>query len=395
MAAARARTVRPDSVDAAAELLRAAALEEGALLFRGSGSKLDWGAPPSSVDLVADSSDLNRILAHDAADMTVAVEAGVPVADLQNLLASTDQWLGVDPASAGQGATVGGLVATADSGPRRLKYGAVRDLVIGMTVVLADGTVAHSGGRVIKNVAGYDLARLFTGSLGALGMIAEVIFRLHPRPIVSRTVKLRRGAEDAFPLSMEVCGGAIEPTAVEWDNGELLVRIEGQPGPVDSQVTAMLRRVGGTDAGAEVFDGAGEAEAWEGVRRHLDGEPGQTVMRAGTLPSRLPDVLKALRESAAGAGVEATMCSSVVLGIHTAVLSGGSAAEHAACLDDWRGRLGSPTQASVSVRRRLEGLAEVADLWGPPSSSVQLMRRVKQQFDPNDRCARGRFSPWF
>lgn len=385
--------MRPDSVDAAAELIRAAAHEEGLLLFRGSGSKLDWGAPPSSVDLLVDSSGLNRILAHDAADMTVAVEAGVPVADLQDLLASTGQWLGVDPASAGRGATVGGLVATADSGPRRLKYGAVRDLVIGMTVVLADGTVAHSGGRVIKNVAGYDLARLFTGSLGALGMIAEVIFRLHPRPIVSRTVRLRRGAEDAFPLSMEVCGGAIEPTAVEWDNGELLVRIEGQRGPVDSQVTAMLRRVGG--AGAEVLEGVDEAEAWEDARRHLDGEPGQTVVRAGTLPSRLPDVLKALRESAAGAGVEARMASSVVLGIHTAVLSGGSPAEHAACLDDWRGRLGSPTRASVSVRRRLEGLAEVADLWGPPSGSVQLMRRVKQQFDPDDRCARGRFSPWF
>lgn len=380
-------------MDAAAELIRAAAHEEGLLLFRGSGSKLDWGAPPSSVDLLVDSSGLNRILAHDAADMTVAVEAGVPVADLQDLLASTGQWLGVDPASAGRGATVGGLVATADSGPRRLKYGAVRDLVIGMTVVLADGTVAHSGGRVIKNVAGYDLARLFTGSLGALGMIAEVIFRLHPRPIVSRTVRLRRGAEDAFPLSMEVCGGAIEPTAVEWDNGELLVRIEGQRGPVDSQVTAMLRRVG--SAGAEVLEGVDEAEAWEDARRHLDGEPGQTVVRAGTLPSRLPDVLKALRESAAGAGVEARMASSVVLGIHTAVLSGGSPAEHAACLDDWRGRLGSPTRASVSVRRRLEGLAEVADLWGPPSGSVQLMRRVKQQFDPDDRCARGRFSPWF
>jgi glycolate oxidase FAD binding subunit len=374
-------------------MFREAARDEEALLFRGSGSKLDWGAPLSSVDLVAHSSGLNRILAHDAADMTVAVEAGVTVADLQDLLASTGQWLGVDPASGGRGATVGGLVATADSGPRRLKYGALRDLVIGMTVVLADGTVAHSGGRVIKNVAGYDLARLFTGSLGALGMIAEVIFRLHPRPNTSRTVRLLRGAEDAFPLSMEVCGGAIEPTAVEWDNGALLVRIEGQPGPVDSQVAAVLRRVGG--AGAEVLDGAGEAEAWEGVRRHLDGEPGQTVVRAGTLPSRLPDVLNALRESAAGAEVEAKMCSSVVLGIHTAVLSGGSGAEHAACLDDWRGRLGSPTRASVTVRRRLEGLAEVADLWGPPSSSVQLMRRVKQQFDPNDRCARGRFSPWF
>jgi glycolate oxidase FAD binding subunit len=393
LAAARARTARPDSVGAAAELFRAAAREEGTLLFCGSGSKLDWGTPLSSVDLVAESSGLNRILAHDAADMTVAVEAGVPLADLQNLLAGTGQWLGVDPASAGPGATVGGLVATADSGPRRLKYGALRDLVIGITVVLADGTVAHSGGRVIKNVAGYDLARLFTGSLGALGMIAEVIFRLHPRPTASRTVRLRRAAEDAFPLSMEVCGGAIEPTAVEWDNGELLVRIEGQPGPVDFQVTAILGRVEGADA--EVLDGAAEAEAWEGVRRHLDGEPGQTVVRAGTLPSRLPHVLKALRESAAGAGVEAKLCSSVVLGIHTAVLSGGSAAEHAACLDDWRRRLGSPTLASVSVRRRLEGLAEVADLWGPPSSSVQLMRRVKQQFDPHDRCARGRFSPWF
>jgi len=387
--------VRPASVAEAADVLLQAAVDGACLLFRGAGTKLDWGAPPRAGNLVVESTGLDRILAHDAADMTVAVQAGVPLLRLQQSLARSGQWLALDPPSASRGATIGGLIAAGDHGPRRMRYGAMRDLVIGITVVLADGSVAHSGGRVIKNVAGYDLGRLFHGSLGTLGFIAEAVLRLHPRPPISRTVRFALDADASFGLAMEVCGGASEPTALEWCDGALLVRVEGEAGAADAQVDAVLTVGARHRATGELLVTEGEAAAWEAVERHLDGEPGDTIVRAGTLPSRLPEVEETLRRTAAKFGIEARLCSSVALGVHTARLRGGTATEHALCLAELQEALGSPDRASVTVHRRADGLADVADLWGAPPTSLPLMRSVKQQFDPDDRCAPGRFSPWF
>ena len=372
-----------------------AAADDNFLLFRGAGSKLDWGAPPRAGNLIVDSTGMDRVLAHDAADMTVAVQAGVPLTRLQECLAPAGQWLALDPPSAIGGATIGGLIAAGDYGPRRLRYGAMRDLVIGITVVLADGTIAHSGGRVIKNVAGYDLGRLFHGSLGTLGFVAEAVLRLHPRPAVSRTVRFALDADAAFRLATDVCGGASEPTAVEWLDGALLVRVEGVAGAADAQADAVIRIGAGHQANGEILDDRVETEIWDIVACHLHGEPGDTIIRAGTVPSQLPEVNATLSRVAGELGIEGALCSSVALGVHTARLRGGTALQHAGCLAELRGALGSPDRGSVTVHRRAEGLAEVADLWGPPPGSLALMRSVKQQFDPDDRCAPGRFSPWF
>src|SRR4051794_36966011 len=165
----------------------------------GGGTKLGWGtpAPEGAVDL--ETSDLDAIVEHNVGDFTAVLQAGVRLADAQAAFAAEHQMLALDPplgaASAGEagrggddnGATIGGMVATVDSGPMRHRYGGVRDLVVGMTVVLSDGTIAKSGGKVIKNVAGYDLAKLFAGSYGTLGLIASVSVRLHPLPNRSAT----------------------------------------------------------------------------------------------------------------------------------------------------------------------------------------------------------------
>src|SRR5690348_4806438 len=202
-------TASPASVAEASALLAAAAAQDLAVVPRGGGSKLGWGAPPRRCDLVVDTTALDQVIEHAADDLVARVQAGVSVARLGEVLAGAGQQLALDPppaplavpgagsgagAAAGnappsgangtapewQGATVGGTLATGAAGPRRLRYGTPRDLIIGITVVRADGTVAKSGGKVVKNVAGYDLGRLVTGSFGRVGVIGEAVVRLHP-----------------------------------------------------------------------------------------------------------------------------------------------------------------------------------------------------------------------
>ena len=178
--------VRPTSTEEVSAVLRTATEHDLAVVVRGAGSKLAWGHDPERLDVVLDTTGLETLVEHAAGDLIAVVGAGRQLSDLQDDLAGASQRLGIDPARSG---TVGGAVATAATGPMRLAHGAVRDLVIGMTIVRADGVVAHSGGKVVKNVAGYDLGKLYTGSYGTLGLITECVFRLHPRPAASAYVR--------------------------------------------------------------------------------------------------------------------------------------------------------------------------------------------------------------
>ena len=169
----------PASTEEASALLRAAAAQGLTVIPRGAGTGLGWGNPPAAGDLVVDMTAMDQVLEHAAGDLVARVQAGATMGHLASVLDSAGQQLAVD---APAGATVGGVVATGTAGPRRFRYGAPRDLLIGITMVRADGVVAHSGGKVVKNVAGYDLGKLFSGSQGTLGLITEVTFRLHPLP---------------------------------------------------------------------------------------------------------------------------------------------------------------------------------------------------------------------
>ena len=161
------------------------------MIPRGGGTKLGWGNPPMRADVVLSTARLNRVVEHAWADLTVTVEAGCTIQNLQKTLAEHGQRLALDPLWP-ERATVGGILATNDSGALRLRFGALRDLIIGVTLALPDGTLAKSGGKVVKNVAGYDLPKLVTGALGTLGVITRAVFRLHPLPRDARTFTLRR-----------------------------------------------------------------------------------------------------------------------------------------------------------------------------------------------------------
>jgi glycolate oxidase FAD binding subunit len=343
------------------------------LLVAGAGTAAGWGGTPADVDAVLDTTGLDGVIDYQPADMTVAVRAGTPLADLQKVLAEHGQRVALDAARTPLGATVGGLVATADGGPARHTYGTLRDMVIGITVVLADGTVARSGGHVIKNVAGYDLAKLFHGSLGTLGVIAEVVLRVYPIPKATRTVAVECDPAEAFDLAGRVVADALEPAALEWFGGRLLARFEGTEAGVAQRVSEL-----DTAAWQEV-----EATVWQEVAAVAVGEPGDTVFRSGMLPSRMPWFAARLQELA---DASADISSAVGVGVHTVRLRGG----HAGVLATLRDEVAAAGGSTTAIRRAGEVPA-----WGPPPPAVALMRAVKRQFDPDGRLGAGRFAPWF
>ncbi|WP_171908554.1 FAD-binding oxidoreductase [Streptomyces nanshensis] len=385
--------VRPSGLAEAADALTDAASARRTVLIEGAGTALEWGAPVAAPDVVVETSGLDRLISHAPEDWTVGVEAGMPLTRLQELLAPAGQWLPVDPPTASGGATLGGLLACGDAGPRRLKYGGVGDLVIGATLVLPDGTVARSGGDVIKNVAGYDLAKLMAGSLGAFGLVARLNLRVHPLP--EATVTLALEADDAaraLDAARAVLRSPLEPVAVEWDGRQVLIRFQGTAESAAARAR-LAPEIPGL-AAARALDSEAEQAAWRRLSERTRGEDGETVLRAATSPARLPRLAERLRELTEDTPVEARLLSGLAQGLHTVVLSGGDAAQHAACLTAWRDAV-YEAGGSATLRRRREGVDEAADAWGPAPSALAVLRSLKRQFDPGGRCAPGRFAPWF
>src|SRR3954447_21107104 len=237
----------PSSTEEVAAVVRAAAAHNLTVVARGAGTKLTWGSPPERVDLVVDLFGMDRVLEHSAGDLIVSVEAGLQIAALQKVLQPSGQRLAIDPVTgsgqpggANQG-TVGGLIATGASGPLRLASGGVRDLLIGITFVRADGVVAKAGGKVVKNVAGYDLGKLLTGSWGTLAVITEAVFRLHPVPPAQRWVTVpANDATVAGEVVQAVLHSQVVPSAVEVDrrgdgSAEVGVLLEGIVDGVDGR----------------------------------------------------------------------------------------------------------------------------------------------------------------
>jgi glycolate dehydrogenase FAD-binding subunit len=382
--------VEPGSVEEVSAVLRGARALGLAVVPRGSGTKLHWGAPPRRADLVLATSRLDRVLEHAAGDLVVTAQAGVRLATLQEVLAGAGQRLALDPPE--PGATLGGIVAAGASGPCRHRFGTARDLLIGIRVVLADGTVAKAGGKVVKNVAGYDLGKLFTGSLGTLGVVVETTFRLHPRP--ADRLLVRQGLE-----TPEAAGAAVQallhsslvPSAVEllWPaeagSGTLAVLFEGSPRSAISQAEAAASRLGGR--GTILADEALELE-WEKTTAHPFAAA-DLGLKASAPPSDLPRVLRAVMTAAGKRSLGARMSGRAGTGVLHVGVTSGDAEAHASLLAELRQVL-LPFGASVVVVQASPELKRRVDVWGPVGA-LPLMRRVKAQFDPDGRLAPGRF----
>jgi glycolate oxidase FAD binding subunit len=372
----------PETYEDAAARLAAATAAGRAVGFVGAGTKLGWGRAGTPADEQLSTTSLAAILEHNAGDMTATLQAGVPLATAQRTFAAAGQMLALDPPLSAAGragaATIGGVVATSDSGPLRHRYGLPRDLVVGITVALADGTIARAGGKVIKNVAGYDLAKLFSGSFGTLGLILEVNVRLHPLHELSATALGATTDPDRLAAAARALSAApleFEALDVAWraGRGGLLARSAGAQAVRRARRAARLM----TEAGLEEVDVAeADGPLWERQRAGQRAED-QAVLRVAGAPGALAGLIRALD------AVEATLVGRAAVGTHYVALEPDAVAE-------LRRALGANVRATLlDAPPRLR---EPDDLWGSgPAAPLELMRRIKARFDPTATCNPGLF----
>jgi glycolate dehydrogenase FAD-binding subunit len=358
----------------------------------GGGTQLDLGMPPDRLDVVLETSRLNRVVEYEPADLTVTVEAGMQFSELQRLLGEQGQCLALDP-PAQAGATLGGLIATNASGPLRFAFGTARDLVIGTRVANPDGTLTHAGGRVVKNVAGYDLNKLYVGSLGTLGIIVEFSFKLAPIPpatgtIVGQFSDLTAAREllttlvrsTLSPLAIELIGPGAARAAGLPAATLVVLRVGGYPQAVERQVRDLRRLIGQpVDAPESV---------WADLARMRENAQQRDVLVKASAPiaesTRLVEILEQRL-----AGLEPTVWSHAGSGVAFAACN--APAEVNALLEIRQAvaRLGD--NASLVVQRCPTAFKRGFDVWGDPGSSLGLMRALKAKLDPKNTLNPGRY----
>jgi len=365
--------VRPASTEEVAAVLRAATEQGATVLPIGAGTTVEW-LPAPALDVVLELSRMDAVLEHAAGDLVVHVQAGAALADVQAALAPHGQRLALS--SPVPGATVGGLVAADLSGPERYLYGTARDLVIGCTSVLADGTVTHAGGKVVKNVAGYDLGKLYTGSHGTLGVLTDVWFRLHPLPESSRWITaLTPDAGTAAAAIAAVRASQVAPSAlqVRTQDGafEVGVQLEGVTAGIDRRADAVCTLL--TDLQPSVRHEP--PPAWGALPEE------EVLMTLSFVPSGLAAVLDAVR----GTGAATQLNGSAGVGM----LHLGCAAAEAPTVLECARRSTAAQHGNTLVRRAPANRG--LDLFGPQDPALRtLMQRVKDQFDPRHTLAPGR-----
>jgi glycolate oxidase FAD binding subunit len=375
-------TLEPSTFEDAAGALADASAARRTVRIRGAGTKASWGTFTDAPDLELRTTALNEIVEHNAGDLTAVLEAGVPVARAQEVFAGEGQMLALDPAlgrGADRYATIGGMIATGDCGPLRHRYGAPRDLVVGMTVALSDGTIARSGSKVIKNVAGYDIAKLFAGSFGTLGLILSVNVRLHPLPQLSATA-LGASTDPAAlrdaAISLAQAPLELEALDIAWraGRGGILARVAGAEATARAQRIARMM----ADAGLDQVDVSDEDDAlWARQRAGQRAQNGRALVRVAAPPRDLADVLRVTDAT------EGTLVGRAALGTSYVELEPREVVA-------FRGML--PAHWVAIVLDAPDDLRDGLDPWGAgDDGGLALMRRIKQRFDPQRTCNPGLF----
>jgi glycolate oxidase FAD binding subunit len=405
--------IEPGTPEETAGALRIATDAGLMVIPRGGRTKMDWGSlfqgreprggAARSGELILSTRRLNRVVEHAWGDMTATVEAGCTFQQLQQTLAEHGQRLALDPLWPDQ-ATVGGILATNDSGPLRVRFGSLRDLVIGITLALPDGTLAKSGGKVVKNVAGYDLPKLATGSLGTLGIITQAIFRLHPLPRESRTLSFsisdsgisvggssKHGSMNALVLAIQDCNmvptgvqvRAESSSAPEVDLHEIDLRFEGTVTGCEAQIEQTLR-IASTARRTE-----SPADVWNARSKLWSGAEPSVVCKFSLLPAELGIFLNLITKTSEPLHLVWRLVAQAV-GVGYLRLEGPDCGALQNALQNLRKELEARGGSLVILRCPLE-IKSKLDVWGNAGDALTLMKNIKAQFDPTGALNPGRF----
>ncbi|MFM6180882.1 MAG: FAD-binding oxidoreductase [Cuspidothrix sp.] len=380
--------VYPHSQGELATVIAIANKHQWRVLSCGRGSKINWGGLAKNIDIVVSTEYINQLIEHAVGDLTVTVEAGMQFARLQEILAKSGQTLALDP-TAPESATIGGIVATADTGSLRQRYGGVRDQILGITFIRADGEIAKAGGRVVKNVAGYDLMKLFTGAYGTLSIITQVTLRVYPIPETSGTVLLTGKAEAVSSAVRILQSSELTPTQVDLLSSKLvtsltlgtgiglMTRFQSIHESVEEQSKRLL--VIGEKLGLQgvIYQGVEESNLWQQLPNKIYDHLTESTItcKIGVLPTAAVEIINqitniGLIHVSSGLGLVRLENPEYILPLRN--------------LCQQSSGFLTILSASVELKKRF-------DVWGYNGNALEVMRGIKQQFDANFILSPGRF----
>ncbi|WP_081980669.1 FAD-binding oxidoreductase [Neosynechococcus sphagnicola] len=390
--------VSPTTLEELGAIMAAAHRHRWRVLPCGRGSKIHWGGLAHPIDLVVSTQRLQNLVEHAVGDLTVTVEAGMQLRELQTRLATAGQFLPLDPLYP-ETATLGGIVATASAGSLRQRYGGVRDLLLGISLVRADGQVAKAGGRVVKNVAGYDLMKLFTGSFGTLGILSQLTFRIYALPEASQTILLT-GASDRLAQGLQtLMTTALTPTALDLLSTAMVAALGQKPGlgllirfqtiaaGVEEQTRRLLQLAQTLGLQPQIYQGADEAALWLQLRAMMEAPPLMTgiLCKIGVESESAVAVLSQM-DTWTGATVAAHLQVGSGLGLLQLAAGTGSPS----LLNQMRS-LCQRHRGFLTLLAAPMALKQQVDIWGYSGNALPLMQGLKAQFDPQQLFSPHRF----
>ncbi len=392
----------PHNIEELSETMKLADAERWRVIPAGAGTWLEMGNRPTRFDLIVSTAKMNRLLEYEPADLTATVEAGVPLLAFNRMAAEHRQFIPLDPFG-DKRSTIGGVIATASSGPMRCAYGAPRDWLIGATVVHADGHVTKAGGKVVKNVAGYDLCKLYAGSFGTLAVIAEMSFKLRALPPCEKTIVFysfnaeslcslvaRITDSDLQPAAMELIAPSDEaPLPIETDKFALAIRFLNEPEAVDSQAAEALKL--GSEFRRAILSEADATGFWQAYHESETSPHTEFIFRLSALPADLNALIGDISRTLPRSNLRAHAANGVVrLHAGLAWLDGLKTKERPRRLAEMR-RLVQSRGGQMVILRAPDEIKNQLDVWGDAGQTESLMRALKDKFDPQATLNPGRF----
>lgn len=379
--------IYPQTQGQLSEVMKLSKANQWRVLPWGAGSKIHWGGIVKPVDLLISTQRINQVIEHAAGDLTITVESGISLAQVNQFLAPHNQFLAFDPAYPNQ-ATIGGILATADTGSWRHQYGGVRDRLIGISFVRSDGELAKAGGRVVKNVAGYDLMKLFTGSYGSLGIISQATFRLYPIPEHSATVVLSGNPEAIAQATQTLLSSSLTPTALDLrpqnDQILLIARFQSIPLSVQEQAQRVLELGQALDLSAQIYEQQDETQHWQTWQHQIwEPHPQKVICKLGIRPTEAINLLLKIQQLVqvqsqcvihARTGLGMLRCNQIrstqLLELRSHITSKGG---------------------FLTLLEAPQSLKSSLDIWGYTGNALNIMQNLKHQFDPDNLLSPHRF----